>query len=189
MRGSSILLLEIGWSRCIVCFACPAFRGGHNDVADRIFHVIVAIEILGMKTGESFLDPRVGSADTWVGAQVIAEEQSVALIGPACLADMEVGAPLARWCAEVQFAPFFGSVRASWRQVIAGDVVLEAVAQGRDRSHQRPCVQRRDRDLHIDDIFGRAQGRPEAPELQRPLRIVRGNDDEILHAYSPFASC
>ncbi len=102
--------------------------------------------------------PAAIGAGALIGAQVVAEEQGVALIGPTRLADMEIGAPLARRCAEVQFAPFRRRVRASWGQVIAGDIVPETVAQGRDRSHQRPCVQRRDRDLHIDDIFGRQPG-------------------------------
>ncbi len=88
-----------------MCFACPAFRGGQNDVADRVFYVIVAVEVLGMQTGERFLDLSIGSGDTWIGAQVIAEEQGVALIGPTRLTDTEIGAPLARRCAEVQFAP------------------------------------------------------------------------------------
>src|SRR6266446_7419693 len=183
----------------------PAFRSGHHDVTDRVFHIIVGIEVLGMQTGERCLDVGVGCGNTGIGAQVIAEQQRVPLIGPACLADMDVRGPLARWLAEVQFAPCLRRVRAPRRHVIAGVSVPEVIAEGRERSHQRPFVQRRDRDLHIDDIFGRqardrrradvidaqcqgaqsrAQGRPELPELQGPLRIVGRNDDEILHASS-----
>ncbi len=65
---------------------------GQNDVADRVFHLIVAVKVLGMETSETFLDPGVGSGDIWIHAQVIAEEQGVALIGPARLTDMEIGA-------------------------------------------------------------------------------------------------
>lgn len=59
-----ILPLEICWSRCIVCFACPALCCGHDDVADRVFHIIVAVEVLGMEMGKRFLflPPGVSSA-------------------------------------------------------------------------------------------------------------------------------
>jgi len=88
-----------------------------------------------MEPGETFLDHGVGSGDIWIGAQVIAEEQGVTLIGPAHLTHMEIGAPLTLRCAEVQLALFFSGGRLSRRQVIAGDVVPEAIAQSRDSSH------------------------------------------------------
>ncbi|HET8851844.1 MAG TPA: hypothetical protein VFN02_04905 [Ktedonobacteraceae bacterium] len=107
-----------------------ALRSGHNDVTDRVFHIIVGIQVLGMQTGESFLDLGVGCGNAGIGAQVIAEQQRVMLIGPTRLADMDVSWSPARLLAEVQFAPFLSRVRAPRRHVIVGVSVPEVIAEG-----------------------------------------------------------
>src|SRR5260370_17233740 len=97
--------LEIRWARSVGRLDGPALSRDHDDVADRVLHVVVRVQVRWMEAGEHLLDLLVGPYHARIGAEGIAEEQGVALVGPAHLTDVQVGAPLSLRGAEEQLSP------------------------------------------------------------------------------------
>ena len=54
-------------------FPRPALRRIDDQIADRIFHVVIGIDIVGMEPGERHLDLTVGLSGGGRGAQIVAE--------------------------------------------------------------------------------------------------------------------
>src|SRR5260370_21898639 len=112
--------LEIRWARSVGRLDGPALCRDHDDVADRVLHVVVRVQVRGMEAGEHLLDLLVGPYHARIGAEVIAEEQGGALVCPAHLTDVQVGAPLSLRRAEEQLAPLLPRSIPPRRDMVAG---------------------------------------------------------------------
>src|SRR5258708_24011575 len=97
--------LEIRWARSVARLDSPALCRDHDDVADRVLHVVVRVQVRWMEAGEHPLDLLVGPYPARIGAEAIAEDQGVALVCPAHLTDVQVGPPLSLRGAADQLAP------------------------------------------------------------------------------------
>src|SRR5258708_7911906 len=190
--------LEIRWARSVARLDSPALCRDHDDVADRILHVVVRVQVRWMEAGEHLLDLLVSPYHARIGAEVIAEEQGVALVGPAHLTDVQVGAPLSLRRAEEQLAPLPRRIIPPRREMVARYSLPERVSVWGGCRYNRPGVRGRHRDLHVDDVLrsqpgdrGRAdvidahrqishdlaQWRTDAMELYGPLLVIWDNFD------------
>jgi hypothetical protein len=68
-----------------------------------------------MEARERLLDLLVRPSHLGVSAQVVTEEEGVALVGPTRLPDVQIGASLLLWLAEEQLAPFLKRLVAARR--------------------------------------------------------------------------
>lgn len=97
---------------------CPPLGSVHYEVADRIFDVVVGVDIIRMQSGKSPLDFGVGVRSRGRVTQVVAKQQCVALVGSTHFADMKMCRPPRRWRAEVPLLPGLGLALIAWRLVV-----------------------------------------------------------------------
>src|SRR5260370_6435594 len=157
--------LEIRWARSVARLDGPALSRDHDDVADRVLHVVVRVQVRWMEAGEHLLYLLVGPYHARIGAEVIAEEQGVALVGPAHLTDVQVGAPLSLRGAEEQLAPLLRRIIPPPRDMVSRYALPERVSERGERRYERPCVQGRHCDLHVDDVLRGQPGDPGRPDV------------------------
>jgi hypothetical protein len=90
-----------------------------------------------------------------ISAQVVAEEQGVTLIGPAPLPDVQMGASLSLWGAEVEFPPFLWRIISFRWLMIVRDAFRESIPEWREGLHQWIRVEGCHSHLDVNDILGR----------------------------------
>src|SRR5258706_15876804 len=130
----------------------PVLGGDEDQVAGRVLHVRVDAAVDPQARGGPF-EGGVSRGGLRVGAEVIAEEQRVPLIGPARDADVKVRRA-ARSRLEEELAPVaVGARRARWAMV-ARDVLVDE-ARTLERRSEPGAVEGGDRDLDVDDVLRR----------------------------------
>src|SRR5258708_34273946 len=75
--------LEIRWARSVARLDGPALCRDHDDVADRILHVVVRVQVRWMEAGEDLLSPPANPSPRRIDAGGIAEDQAARLLSPA----------------------------------------------------------------------------------------------------------
>ena len=134
----------------------PVFGGEVDEVDGRVFDVGVGHGV-GELAGEAAFEFGVGGGGGGVGAQVVAEEERVALVGAAEDADVGVGHALAGGLAQEPFLPVAVGAGAVGWAVVADDAFGAGVAQrGQGCKHFRG--EGSDGDLDVDDVLGGEAG-------------------------------
>ncbi len=92
-----------------------------------------------------------------MGAQVIAEQERIALVGPALDTHMGMGPALTEGSTKEQFLPLGIRPRKMRRAVIAMNLFVGCIP---DRGHRcdQGIIEGRDGDLNVDHIFGGQAG-------------------------------
>src|SRR5436190_1514277 len=132
----------------------PIFRCSDHYVTEWIFDIVIEIDIVGMLPGQTGLDLRVGCTGYWMGTQVIAKKKRIALIEPSQSADMQMSGTLIGWRSEDEFLPVCLWSLVERRQVVAGNMWYQRVAERTKSAHQLRCAgEILESNLHIDDVL------------------------------------
>src|SRR6185312_3706385 len=112
------IALSIPWrAPSGIVFEMPAHRSGpvfgarHDDVADRIFYVVILVPVEGVLPRQRKLHLGVAARRQWMRPQIVAAEQRIAPVCAARPAHMEMcGSHVGGWTI-VQLAPVVASGR------------------------------------------------------------------------------
>jgi hypothetical protein len=188
----------------------PPLGRVHHQVAHRVLDVVVGLDVVGVPASERPLDRGVGGGGIRCLAQVVAEQQGIALVGPPDLAHVQVGGPPARRRPEVALRPVRRVPVLAGRHVVGGDPGGHR-AQALERRREAGVVEAGHADLDVDDVLGgqaRHRGRadvvdPHRQVAQRPAQqrlqlpvggrpaVVVGSDDDprgplLAHPHLPM---
>jgi len=177
----------------------PGFGTVNDDIANRIFVVVVGVEAVAAVEGEGDFDSGVGVGGQAVNAKVIAEKDGVTLVGAALQADVDVGWAKRRRGFEEPLGPLRG-IGSAGGKMIAGDEGQTGAA-GAGQRDLNGGIELGGGDLDVDDIFGSetldgggtdvvdaqcefaqvvAQGSGELDKFGAPARLM-GNDFDHMH--------
>src|SRR6185437_7737702 len=147
------------------------FGARHDDVADRIFYVVILVPVEGVLPRQRKLHLGVAARRQWMRPQIVAAEQRIAPVCAARPAHMEMcGSHVGGWTI-VQLAPAVALGRRR-RNVVMVNICGAATADTSEGGVEYSYVQRGDRYLHVNDIFGREPwhgGRADMVNAQRGL--------------------
>ncbi len=149
----------------------PGFGAAHDDVAHRIFDVVVGVNIVWMALRQCNFNLGVGLGRGVMVSQVVAKEQRISLICATGKADMEIDGSLVIDCFEEPFLPIVRVFRCPRRPVITIELLEPPVPRASERLLDRD-LELGGSDLDVDDVFGsqpRHGGRADVIDAQSEL--------------------
>lgn len=130
----------------------PVLGGQVNQIDRRVLHFRVRPRISQILR-QTALEFSISLSRSGMGAQVITEQERIALIGSPLHPHMRIGAALPWWLVELQFVPLGPRPSEIGWAMVAPGPLRQGVSEGGHRGYDL-IIERGHRNLDIDHVFG-----------------------------------